>query len=456
MRTLLIKLRIPTLAALLLTLSPGVKAQSSLDAYIDIGLQNNLVLQQKNISLEKALYSLKIAKGMFMPSLALIGNYTTGDGGRSISLPVGDLLNPVYSTLNQLTDSEAFPQIENVEQNFFPQNFYDVRTRLSMPIFNTDLVYNKKIQSQQIQLQEFEVIIYKRELIRNIKVAYFNYLGARKGSAIYESALIRAQESKRVNESLLANGRGLPAYVLRAQSEMETLSAQKNEADQLVRNAQLYLNFLLNREANASVEEAYDATLNNAIQLLAQPASGELREELLQVQTGIEINSNILKMKQSFWMPKVNGFVDVGAQAENLKYNSDANYYLLGLQVDVPIFAGFTNRYKTSQAKLDLKNAELNRGLVGQQVNMSSSMAQNSLRTAYQNYLSATKQLEAAQSYQHLIERGYKEGVNTFIESLDARNQLTTAQLLVTTNQYKVLIAEANLEREMATYVLNK
>lgn len=456
MRTLLIKLRIPTLAALLLTLSLSVKAQSSLDAYIDIGLQNNLVLQQKNISLEKALYSLKIAKGMFMPSLALIGNYTTGDGGRSISLPVGDLLNPVYSTLNQLTDSEAFPQIENVEQNFFPQNFYDVRTRLSMPIFNTDLVYNKKIQSQQIQLQEFEVIIYKRELIRNIKVAYFNYLGARKGSAIYESALIRAQESKRVNESLLANGRGLPAYVLRAQSEMETLSAQKNEADQLVRNAQLYLNFLLNREANASVEEAYDATLNNAIQLLAQPASGELREELLQVQTGIEINSNILKMKQSFWMPKVNGFVDVGAQAENLKYNSDANYYLLGLQVDVPIFAGFTNRYKTSQAKLDLKNAELNRGLVGQQVNMSSSMAQNSLRTAYQNYLSATKQLEAAQSYQHLIERGYKEGVNTFIESLDARNQLTTAQLLVTTNQYKVLIAEANLEREMATYVLNK
>ena len=153
-------------------------------------------------------------------------------------------------------------------------------------------------------------------------------------------------------------------------------------------------------------------------------------------------------------MPKVNGFVDVGAQAENLQYNSSANYYLLGLQVDVPLFAGFTNRYKTSQAKLDLKNAELNRSLVGQQVNMSSSMAQNSLRTAYQNYVSATKQLEAAQSYQHLIERGYKEGVNTFIESLDARNQLTTAQLLVTTNQYKVLIAEANLEREMATYSL--
>ena len=454
MRTPLIKLNLIALTVLLLALSPTVKGQTSLDGYIEIGLQNNMVLQQKSVGLERALYSLKIANGMFMPSLSLIGNYTHGDGGRSISFPVGDMLNPVYSTLNQLTDSDAFPQIENVEQNFFPQNFYDVRTRLSLPIFNTDLVYHKKIQSQQIQLQEFEVTIYKRELIRNIKVAYFNYLGARKGSAIYESALTREMESKRVNESLLANGKGLPAYVLRAQSEMETLSAQKNEADQLVRNAQLYLNFLLNREANAPIDETYDAALNHAVQLLAQPASGELREELLQVESGIELNSNIVKMKQSFWMPKVNGFVDVGAQAENLQYNSSANYYLLGLQVDVPLFAGFTNRYKTSQAKLDLKNAELNRSLVGQQVNMSSSMAQNSLRTAYQNYVSATKQLEAAQSYQHLIERGYKEGVNTFIESLDARNQLTTAQLLVTTNQYKVLIAEANLEREMATYSL--
>lgn len=454
MRTLFTTLRIPTLAALLLALSPDVKAQSSLDTYIEVGLQNNIVLQQKSVSLERALYSLKIANGMFMPSLSVIGNYTHGDGGRSISLPIGDMLNPVYSTLNQLTDSDAFPQIENVDQNFFPQNFYDVRTRVSVPIFNTDLVYNKKIQSQQIQLQEFEVTIYKRELIKNIKVAYFNYLAARKGSAIYESALTRAIESKRVNESLLANGKGLPAYVLRAQSEMETLSAQKNEADQLVRNAQLYLNFLLNRSADSLVEESYTVSLTNAAQLLAQPVSGEFREELLQVQTGIEINTNLVKMKQSFWVPRVNGFVDLGAQAENMQYNSNANYYLLGLQVDVPLFAGFTNRYKTSQAKLDLKNSELNKTLVGQQVNMSSTMAQNSLRTAYQNYVSATKQLEAAQSYQHLIERGYKEGVNTFIESLDARNQLTTAQLLVTTNQYKVLIAEASLEREMATYAL--
>jgi len=169
-----------------------------LDSYLKIGLENNLVLKQKNITLEQAMYSLKIANGMFAPSLSLLGNYLNGTGGRSISFPVGDLLNPVYSTLNQLTGSNQFPQIPNVNTNFLPQDFYDVRARASMPLLNTDLIYNRKIKDRQVLLQEIEVQIYQRELIRNIKVAYFNYLSALEGISIYQSALTRAQRFRRV------------------------------------------------------------------------------------------------------------------------------------------------------------------------------------------------------------------------------------------------------------------
>lgn len=453
MRTLLIK---SLLFAFFLVSFTSVRSQNPLDAYIKEGLENNLVLQQKSIGLEKAIHALKIANGMFMPSVAFIGNYTTGDGGRSIALPVGDLLNPVYTTLNQLTASDNFPQIENVNQNFFPKDFYDARIRTSMPLVNVDLLYNKKIQQQQIHLQEFEVTIYKRELVRNIKVAYFNYLSAVEGERIYESALTRALEGKRVNESLIANGKGLTAYLLRSQSEIENITAQKNEATQQKANALLYFNFLLNREEQGSIDTnlLLSEAINSIPLLLTEISNAQGREELLQLQTAIELNSTALKMKQAFWVPKLSGFVDLGAQAENLQYNSNANYYLLGLQVDVPLFAGFTNRHKISQAKLDVKNAELNRTAINRQLNMGSSIARNALSVAYQNYQSSLKQAEAAQSYQRLIEKGYKEGVNTFIESVDARNQLTSAHLLVTLNQYKVLIAEANLERETATYTL--
>ncbi len=455
MRTLLIKVLIIFVLSHFLPANE-VNAQQVLDEYIEVGFKNNIVLQQKSISLEKAMLSLQIANGMFSPSLNVLGNFISGVGGRSISFPVGDLLNPVYSTLNQLTGSDNFPQIENVTTNFLPKNFYDVRVRVSMPILNTDLIYNRKIRQQQTLLQEFEVTIYKRELVRNIKVAYFNYLGAREGVSIYQSALTRAMEGKRVNESLLANGKGLPAYVLRSESEIENIKAQLVDAERQVENAQLYINFLLNRNPEEPIMTTYSAEedLVNAPILVQEPVSVQKREELMQLQTLKGLNENMLSMNKMYWSPRISGFIDMGAQAENLNYNSNTNYHLIGLQLDMPLFAGFTNRHKISQSRLEIKNTELTVQQVNRQLNMSTQISKNALVTAYQNYLSAQKQLEAAQSYQRLIDKGYKEGVNTFIEAVDARNQLTSAQLLVTLNQYRVLIAKASLERETAGYEL--
>lgn len=451
MRTLFIKTSF--IIVLVLLVAP-VMAQQALDTYIDYGLKNNLVLRQKNVTLDKALLSLKIANGLFSPSLTLLGNYTNGDGGRSISFPVGDMLNPVYNTLNQLTGSDNFPQIENVNQNFFPKNFYDVRARASMPILNTDLVYNRKVRADEALLQEYEVAIYKRELVRNIKVAYFNYLSAREGVAIYLSALTRAEEGKRVNESLLANGKGLAAYLLRSQSEIETIRAQLVDAERQQDNAQLYFNFLLNREGQAEIISDYETIedVNRAQQQLLESPSIHNREELIQIQTLKDLNENVLTMNKLYWAPRISGFVDAGAQAENLKYNSNANYYLVGLQLEMPLFAGFTNRNKISQSRLNVKYTELSEHQVLQSLTMNSQVSRNVMISAVQNYQSAQKQLEAAQSYQRLIEKGYKEGVNTFIEAVDSRNQLTSAQLQVTLNQYRILIAQASYERETAAF----
>lgn len=454
MRTPFIKLLLLSSTVLFLNIQKGA-SQNPLEGYISEGLKNNIVLQQKAIRLDQALLTLKIANGMFLPALALQGNYTSGNGGRNISLPIGDLLNPVYSTLNQLTDGNQFPQIENVNQNFLPNNFYDVKMRVSVPLINTDLLYNKKIQQQQVVLQEFEQEIYKRELIKNIKVSYFNYLSAIEAVNIYQSAIDRALESKRVNESLLANGRGLPAYVLRSESEIENIKAQITDAEKQAHNAKLYFNFLLNRNSDESIDTNFlieDATLTAG--MLSEPSILQ-REELKQLREATSLQENVLKMNRLFWSPRLSGFADVGSQYENWKFNDQSKYFLFGFQVDVPLFAGFTNHNKINRARLEVKNSELNYNLANQQLNMRAQMAKNSVENAYQSYQSSLKQLEAAQSYQRLIEKGYKEGVNTFIESIDSRNQLTSAQLLVTISQYRLLSAKADYDRETASDEIN-
>jgi len=461
MLTLLIKLNNRTLYMALFLLfwsiATSVNAQQLLDNYVEEGFKNNIVLQQKNISLEKAQYALKTAKGLFLPTIEFQGGYQTADGGRNIPLPLGDLLNPVFSTLNQLTSSNKFAMLENQTINFLPKNFYDAKVRTTVPIINQDLAYNKRIVEQQLTLQEYEIQIYKRDLVKNIKTAYYNYLSALQAVDIYKSTLTLATEGLRVNDKLLEGGKGLPAYVLRSKSEVENSKAQVVSAEQQVINARLYFNFLLNRDS----EELINLTLNDKDELakveglIVAESVINNREELKALNQVVSINKNVLKMNKQFAVPKLGAFVDLGSQSEGFNFNSNTRYYMVGLQLDVPIFAGNRNNFKIKQSNLDVQNSELNSKLVLQQLFLATSTAKNNLRAIYETYQSSLKQLEAASSYQRLIEKGYTAGSNSFIETIDARNQYTNAKLLVNINKYKVLSAMADLERETATYLIH-
>jgi outer membrane protein TolC len=458
MNTLLSKTRLTALAAAL-CLARDVNAQPTvLDAYIDSAFANNIVLQQKSVSLERAGTALDIAKGWFLPTVAFQMGYQTAGGGRDIFLPLGDLLNGAYATLNQLTGSNAFPQLANERINFLPHNFYDAKVRTTMPIYNPDLRFNKQIAEQQIVLSEYEISIYKRQLVKDIKNAYFNYLTALRSVAIYRTALELANEGRRVNQKLLDNGKGLPAYVLRSNAEIEQVNAQVNGAQQQAENAKLYFNFLLNRDQHASVDTSYDADqavtqIGTMLAMQPEPAN---REELKALQQAININQTVVQMNKQVYMPRLNGVLDLGSQAENWKFNTQSRYYLLALQLDVPIFAGNRNKNKIRQSQLDLRSAQLNLEQVRQQLNLGSNAAKNNLGASWQTFTATQKQLEAAASYQRLIDRGYREGTNSFIETVDARNQFTQAQLLQVINQYRVLIAAAELERETASYQIKK
>ena len=436
---------------LMLALSTASMAQKPLDKYVEIGIKNSIVLQQKNISLDKAVYSLKEANSLFFPSINLKGDYQSGEGGRQIAIPLGDMLNPVYGTLNQLTMSNSFPQISNVETNFFPKNFYDVKLRTAMPIINADLFYNRDIQKQEIKISEFEIEIYKKELSKNIKVAYYQYLSAAKAISIYENAIKVAQEAKRINEKLLNNGKTVKAYVLRAESEIQNLQSKITSSKQQEKNAQLYFNFLINASNDQVIDTLGSTELGeeNIKNYLVSDLAISDRAELKAINQSISILSTVNNMNKNYWLPKLNGFIDLGSQASDWKYNDRSRYYFLGLQLDIPIFTGGSHLYKIKKSKLDVELQKSQLTYVQQQLNLSANVAKNSIKSHYQSYQSAIQQTIAAKAYLDLIDKGYKEGINTFIETLDARNQLTISQIQELISKYDLMASIAVYEREI-------
>ncbi|WP_293930682.1 TolC family protein [Sphingobacterium sp. UBA6645] len=433
---------------------PSKAQEPILDQYIRQGLDSNLVLIEKDLSLKKAMNGLEVARSMFLPNITFDLTYSHADGGRSIDLPIGDMLNPVYATLNQLTNSQNFPQIENEQINFLPKNYYDAKIRTAVPIINTDIKHNRTIRETMVKMSKREIELYQRELVKDIKVAYFNYLSALDAVAIYKNAIVLAGEGKRVNEKLLEAGKGLPAYVIRANAEIAQHEAKLAEAEQQLRNAQYYFNALLNRPADAAIDLILqNKDLQSHGEALAVEVDG--REELKSLNDNLEIQETMLAMSKQVFVPKLSAFLDLGSQAEGLRINSNSQYYMIGAQLSFPIFAGNRNRLKIQENQIAVAEAQNKLDQARQQLELAASVAKNELIATQKNFESSKVQLDAAATYQRLIQRGFNEGVNTYLETIDARSQYTNAKLANNIAAYKLLSAMAKFERETASYPLN-
>jgi outer membrane protein len=427
-------------------------AQTILDQYIKTGLDSNLALHQRNFDLQKAQLDLKRAQTLFYPHASLNSQYTLATGGRTQDIPIGDLLNGVYSTLNQLTSSSKFPQVANQTIKFLPNDFHDTRVEVAVPVINRDIYYNRAIKKELIHTQQAEIDIYKRELVKSVKTAYYQFLQTGKAVEVYTNALALVNENLRVSEKLMQNNMTTKETVLRAKAQVSQVRSSLINAVNQQQNAIAYFNFLLNRSLDAAI--ITDSTI---IEQVNVSVSANLdvpgrREELTKLQSAQKVVATNIKMNRSYIIPKLNAFYNIGFQGFGFRFNGDQFYQLGGLQFKWDLFSANDNKLKIRQSQVDLD------ALVNQYKDTEQQLTLQ-VRTTYNNYRSAVQTLQAVQDEvqstqetYRFAERRFREGQALQIELIDARSQMTTAQLNYSLAQLAVLTRAAELERVTATY----
>ena len=460
---------------------------STLDAYISEAFQNNEGLHQEQFGLEKSLYALDEARSLFLPNVSLQSSYTGAAGGRAVDLPLGDLLNGAYATLNKLTASHDFPQLSNQSFLLNTNNFYDAHLHTTLPLINAELWYNRQIKKQLITARQASVNVYKRELAKNIKTAYYQYYQAMQAVSIYTSALDLVQENIRVNQSLLRNGVRNSTALTRSLTEQQRTISERLQAENNALNSRAYFNFLLNRNTKDSIilDSALlaapdtDPALPDAETAAgqsgpppapgaAQHASGAAetgaadasdagvsnREELTQWRTIESVDALSLRQEKSYLIPKLNSFLDLGGQGEGT-VDSKSAYYFAGISLEWDLFAGGQHRYRAKQADADRRSAEAGYNETLESLQLQLEQSRNNYRSAAATYRSALAQLTFALKYLTDQSKAYREGQILYVELLDAQNQLTEGRLQVSQAYAGVQIAAAQLERDQATYPIN-
>lgn len=436
---------------LLTAIVTRASAQSVLDTYIRIGLDSNLALHQRNFDWQRAGLDLRRARSLFYPQAGISSQYTLANGGRTQSIPVGDLLNNVYSTLNQLTAGNKFPQVSNQSIQFLPNDFHDTKMEVSLPILNTTLLHNKEVSTATVDVRRAEYEVYRRDLVRSIRQSYYQYLQAGKAVDIYTSALALVKENRRVSEKFVENRIATREIVLRSQAQVSQVESSLIEARNDRLNAASYFNFLLNRSLDYPIQT--DSSLITG-PLADNDPTGTItgREELSRLKSYRQILQSNLKWDRNYLIPQLNAFYDIGYQGFGIHLNSTQFYQLAGIQLNWTLFKANDNKYKIRQAQIDIDAVEEQYRQLTQQLTLEQQTAVNNYRSALQALTALADESGSAREAYRLAERRFNEGQALQVELIDARTQMTNAEIRYSLGRLAVLNRAADLERATASY----
>jgi outer membrane protein len=361
-------------------------------------------------------------------------------------------MNPVYSTLNQLTQTNQFPQIENVEEQFLPDNFHDTRFRVVQPLYNTDLRYNKMLREQSAAIPKVAQAVHAHQLRYDIEQAYYQHLQTLEALRIYRASLGVVQELHRVTQRLADNHKVTRDAVYNTEYEVSKMETEIVRAEKNVRLSANYFNFLLQRDLDAEIiaDTALLNSVGNAPQTMEFYLQNALalRQEPHQLAAAMQVNSTLLTMQESNRkLPNVGLAIDAGAQGFGYKFNGEQWYALAGLQLNWPIFSGHQKVSKEQETKLQGLELANQLELLRQQIQLQVAQSRHELEAALKNREQAQKAVESTRSAFRIVQRKYEESQAIQLELFDARNKLVAAEMSLSIARLEVLMREAELRR---------
>lgn len=421
-----------------------LQGQAILDQYVNQAIEQNLTVDQRKALERKQQYALEHAGKLGGPEVSFLTTYTVAYKGRNIELPLGDLLNPVYSALNDITGTQNFPPVANQEFNFLPNNFYDARFRITQPVLQPEIKYNKLIKKEEVTMAGLQTDETVRDLTQQVKTAYLQWMRAGEAIYIMDQGLALLTENKRITESMIKNGQAIPSAAMRIQSDIEHLAALREKSISNKINAAAHFNFLLNRP---SVSEIIPDTFEDVPAIPVQyDLSG--REELQQIQTGKKIQALALQLEEKQHAPTLGLQLDLGSQA----FAADWGGYVLGgLQLEIPIWDNKKSQLKQQEWKAQLEATTANYEWTKNAFDLQIESEIENLRSDIALYNSFTDLLKTNERFYQETVRRYKEGLSNYIELLDARTEVTSTQLEQNLSKYQSWIRHVNIERMAAS-----
>ena len=434
------------------------KAQSPLETYIQIGLENNQQFLKTRLETKISNEEKEISKSFFLPDVAFDATYLLADGGRTIDFPIGDLFNPAYAALNNLTGTNQFPtDLANVNEQFLPNNFHETKIQVLQPIFNTNIYYGYKASKAKISVSQAKEDSYKNQLIFEISKAYYNHLQVLAQKRILDSTRLVVKELVRVNAKFVKYDVATKDALFNAQAQLDAVDAQMATVEKNINTSRIFFNYLLNRDLNEPIleeTESFNGISSSELSLsIAQDEALKNRTELTALQSGMEAQDFLIKKEKGYLLPNITAGAEFGYQGFGYTFEDDQDYYLISFNLNWSIFQGGRNKAEVRKATLEKEQLDADYQNLTQQIQLEVASAFYELEERLKIYDARLSELKNVEKNFDIIKGKYNTNQVLLVQFNEARNALTTAQISTSIAKYNIAIAKANLQRTIQTSI---
>jgi outer membrane protein TolC len=439
--------------------------EAGLHVVVEDALAANLELQAGSATVRQRLAVLEQARARYLPTLDFAARYTLADGGRSIEFPVGDLLNPIYATLDEMLVASGqpaqFPRVRNQHIDFLRSHEQETRFILEQPLYEPRLRPAVDASRAQLDGAESNLAALRSRVVRDARQGYYQWLAAQQATRVLDASRELAAANLAANQSLYRNGKITRDLVYRAEADVLEIEQQRLNAASRVRLAQAYVNLLRNAPHDRPLPEAsVDADTvarfrGRLIERIAgrqvdaallQDLAMDRRQELKSLDAAVEQGVAQQALARAAFRPRLALGAEAGIQGTSYGFGSDERYVLASVILRWNLFHGGADRAELAQAVAFTEELRASRELAGQRVRLEVQQATENLEVADASLETAAKRAQAAESGFRIVARKRDLGQINQAEYIDARRTLTDAQLNLTRIRTEFLARLAELE----------
>ncbi len=343
------------------------------------------------------------------------------------------------SSVNTLSSLNTGPTDLTTYSLGLSQNIYDFgRTK-----------YNVQISKEDLKTFQWTLKDTRLSVIDNIRQAYYGVLLTQRVVQVRQESLTDAQEHLQQAQGFYQVG--LKAKIDVTQAEVAVITAQSalRQAENDVRVAWVTLASAMGLDYPPEVTLKDDLGTNRVTWKLE-----DLRKETVERDPVL----NRLRATISFWEAQIqeakSAYWPTLAGTASYGYNNGTNYsndetWLVGLQLNIPIFSGFLNRAKVAENQASLSQAKSNE-------ESQKLVVVSNIQTLYLNQVLAEKQIDvtkkalrSAKENLDLANGRYKAGIGAMLDITDARSSYVQSETNYIQSLYNYITALYKVERAL-------